>query len=120
MQKRKFFWAIAIFIMIVAVAFFYYKYDPISYRFFPKCIFKTLTGYDCPGCGTQRALHAFLHGEFLKAIKYNLFFVILLVFFPLYFYSKYFNKKLFYYVSHRYVMTFFIVFYFVYGVVRNL
>lgn len=106
--------------MIVAVVFIYYSYDPLQSIFFPKCIFKTLTGYDCPGCGTQRALHAFLHGHFVEAFRYNIFFVILLVFFPLYFFAKFFNQKLFYYLSHRYVIVFFIVFYFVYGIGRNL
>lgn len=42
----------------------------------PKCIFKTLTGYDCPGCGASRALHAFLHGNLKEALAYNYFIII--------------------------------------------
>lgn len=42
----------------------------------PKCIFKLVTGYDCPGCGFQRAIHALLHGHIAEAIRYNLFFAI--------------------------------------------
>lgn len=41
----------------------------------PKCPFKLLTGYSCPGCGIQRALHAALHGDLMKAIHYNYFLV---------------------------------------------
>lgn len=37
----------------------------------PGCIFHTLTGYDCPACGTQRACIALLHGRFRTAFMYN-------------------------------------------------
>ena len=30
-----------------------------------------LTGYECPGCGSQRAIHALLHGDIIKAWDYN-------------------------------------------------
>ena len=41
----------------------------------PKCSFKLLTGLSCPGCGLQRAVHALLNGEPMKAIQYNYFLV---------------------------------------------
>lgn len=37
----------------------------------PKCTFKFLTGYDCPGCGSQRMLHALLHGDIAAAWQAN-------------------------------------------------
>lgn len=37
----------------------------------PRCVFKMLTGWDCPGCGTQRAVHALLHGRVAQAWGYN-------------------------------------------------
>lgn len=37
----------------------------------PRCIFKWLTGYDCPGCGSQRALRALAHGQVMEAWSYN-------------------------------------------------
>lgn len=39
----------------------------------PKCPFKLLTGFSCPACGAQRALHALLHLHIREAIGYNLF-----------------------------------------------
>lgn len=42
----------------------------------PACLLKKLTGFDCPACGFQRALHALLHGEILAAVRFNLFFLI--------------------------------------------
>ena len=57
-----------------AVIFFvgrwYYLHDPADSAA-PKCIFKMLTGYDCPGCGSQRALHALLHGNIARAWQCN-------------------------------------------------
>lgn len=38
---------------------------------FPKCIFKTLTGFDCIGCGVTRALHALAHGDIVRAFDMN-------------------------------------------------
>lgn len=38
----------------------------------PRCLFKWATGWDCPGCGSQRALLALLHGDIIRAIESNL------------------------------------------------
>ncbi len=54
----------------------YYYFDPSTYIIMPKCPVKLLTTFDCPGCGFQRALHAFLHGNIKEAISYNLFFLV--------------------------------------------
>ncbi|MBS1731176.1 MAG: DUF2752 domain-containing protein [Bacteroidetes bacterium] len=40
--------------------------------FFPECPFHALTGLYCPGCGSQRALSALLHGDFMEALHDNL------------------------------------------------
>lgn len=45
-------------------------FDPMA-EAAPKCVFKTLTGYDCPGCGSQRAIHALLQGNFAAAWHFN-------------------------------------------------
>lgn len=49
---------------------YYYSVDP-SQGAGMKCTFKLLTGYDCPGCGSQRALHAMLHGDVAAAWHFN-------------------------------------------------
>lgn len=38
----------------------------------PKCLFHSLTGWNCPGCGMQRAVHLALHGQLLEAWRMNL------------------------------------------------
>ncbi len=61
---------------VTAVILVYSIFNPLQSRYFPKCVFKSITGYQCPGCGTQRSIYSLLHGDFLNAIKYNLLFVI--------------------------------------------
>ena len=45
-------------------------FDPTNARL-PLCSFHTLTGLDCPGCGTIRATHELLHGRWFSALHYN-------------------------------------------------
>lgn len=58
-------------LVLLAAAWFYYRFDPSESMFFPRCVFRTLTGLPCPGCGVQRALHSLFHGEFREAFRYN-------------------------------------------------
>ncbi len=62
--------------VLVAVAllvfgFIYFALDPSSSSLFPRCVILALTGYKCPGCGSQRAIHALLHGDVVAAFKFN-------------------------------------------------
>ena len=49
----------------------YFFFDPAGAAWMPKCPVYVLTGLECPGCGTQRALHALLHGNPAEAWKHN-------------------------------------------------
>ena len=62
-------------ITVVLGLFVYYCFDPLESVLFPKCPFLVFTGYKCPGCGTQRALHCLLHFNFREAVGYNAFMV---------------------------------------------
>jgi hypothetical protein len=46
-------------------------FDPQQYPF-PKCPFRSLTGWLCPGCGSQRAMHQLLHGQVVESLRLNL------------------------------------------------
>lgn len=37
----------------------------------PVCPLRTLTGIDCPICGSTRMLHTLLHGDLASAARYN-------------------------------------------------
>lgn len=48
-----------------------YTFPPGGNRFYPQCFFHSVTGLDCPGCGTTRALHSLLHGDVAAAFRFN-------------------------------------------------
>jgi hypothetical protein len=68
--------ASAIVIALLALRIF----DPATSGLFPPCPFRALTGYLCPGCGSLRAIHQLLLGNFSKAFALNPFAMISLPF----------------------------------------
>lgn len=48
---------------------FVLKIDLVDYM--PPCIFYTVSGYYCPGCGGTRAALALLRGDLLTSLFYN-------------------------------------------------
>lgn len=74
---------IGFFILGVGIYYFYQNDPAQSETVFILCVTKNISGIDCPGCGSQRAFHELLHGNFIKAAKLNLtiyFFTPLLLF----------------------------------------
>jgi hypothetical protein len=55
-----------------------HTYPPAQYHIYPPCIFFSLTGLHCAGCGATRCVGALLHGDIVQAFAYNPLFVILL------------------------------------------
>ncbi|MBF0320435.1 MAG: DUF2752 domain-containing protein [Nitrospirae bacterium] len=66
--------------IIIAAAAVVYLYDPSKNGFYPECLFYSLTGLYCPGCGSTRAVHQLLHGNIAAAFKLNSLVVSLLPF----------------------------------------
>ncbi|MDE6367498.1 MAG: DUF2752 domain-containing protein [Muribaculaceae bacterium] len=72
MQKRRTWPLLMAAIAMAGVLYVVYAFDPMGGGFpFPQCVFKSLTGWNCPGCGATRALHALLHGEPAAAWRAN-------------------------------------------------
>jgi hypothetical protein len=63
-------------LLVVAVVFF--VFDPAQGGFYPSCMFHRLTGLNCPGCGSLRALHHLTHGEIVTAFRCNPLLIVLL------------------------------------------
>lgn len=77
---------------IIFLGLIYFFIDPSIYHM-PRCPFYSLTGYQCPGCGSQRALHALLHLNIPTAFTYNPLMVISLPYVLLGFMLNFFNKN---------------------------
>ena len=114
---------IAIFCAVIMLMLIYGLMDP-SKSIFPKCIFKMLTGLNCPGCGSQRAVHHMLHGNFSQAFFLNpilmpaLAYALLGAVLPLLFPSRWLElKRIFFGVKASYASLVIIILFFVW---RNL
>ena len=72
------------FIPVIAVLLLagvvYTIFDPAETAWMPKCPVYVISGYSCPGCGTQRALHSLLNGDITGAFRAN---ALLFLFIPL-------------------------------------
>ena len=56
---------------VILAALFFHSGHSIPSLFLPPCLFHTLTGFSCPGCGCTRAVIALLRGDFLQSLCYN-------------------------------------------------
>ena len=58
---------------LTAIAVFLFFFNPASpaNQFFPKCPFRVVTGFQCPGCGSTRACYHLLHLDLIVAFKLN-------------------------------------------------
>ena len=54
--------------------------DSADSSIFPSSPFRTLTRFDCPGCGTLREGHQLLHGNILAALDLNLIMALMLAY----------------------------------------
>ena len=108
--------------LLAAVAAIYYFVDPASTVWMPRCPFRLLTGLDCPACGSQRALHAVLHGAWAEALGYNPFLVISLPYLVLVAYTTARppgEKSILKYVQHPHTVRLYLVLIVVWWIVRN-
>lgn len=87
---------LGIMLIVIALIAIYYNFNPEMYHFFPECPFHKYFHLDCPGCGSQRAVHALLHGDVITALDYN---VLLVLSIPLL--MVHFSLKAYSYFTHK-------------------
>jgi len=65
--------AVVFILGVVAIALLAVLYccNPERHGFYPRCPLFALTGLQCAGCGTLRALYCILHGDFVRAFTFN-------------------------------------------------
>jgi hypothetical protein len=71
-------WRTALLALLPVGCLVLYARDPADGGIYPPCPFRTITGLDCPGCGTGRALHRVLHGRVDEAFGLNPFAMLML------------------------------------------
>jgi hypothetical protein len=111
--RIRIFTGLAVCLVILAILSFVYAFNPQQSSLFPPCPSKTLTGLNCPGCGSTRALHHLLHGRVLDALGKNPLMVISIPFLILLFVRPDFARK-------RWVPWCALSILIVYGIIRNI
>jgi hypothetical protein len=95
-------------VLLMVGAVFYFSINPATSKYLPRCVFLVITGYKCPGCGSQRAIHSLLHGNLIDALRYNAFFLAALPLIALYLindYTKLIPKKVGEVITHHYTIA---------------
>jgi len=67
---------IACTLVVTGILSLLYFCDPAHVPIYPVCAFHLMTGLQCPGCGSLRAMHQLLHGHAVAALRLNPVFVL--------------------------------------------
>jgi len=88
--------------LFVLLIIIYSNLDPEKTSLFPRCPFKVLTGYECPGCGSQRAVHNLLNLRIGSAIQANALLVFSIPYVLLLIFAEFFkSKSIFFYRLYK-------------------
>ncbi len=68
-------WALGLALLALLIVV-YIVFDPTGNVWFPKCPLRMLTGFECPGCGAQRAVHCLLRFDIPGALSHNVLLVL--------------------------------------------
>lgn len=81
-------------VIILLITGYYFFLNPYEQEyFFISCPFYKITGYQCSGCGSQRAFHEILHLNFEEAFRQNALVLIAIPYFSLIFFTSFFQEK---------------------------
>ncbi len=81
-------------VIILLITGYYFFLNPYEQEyFFISCPFYKITGYQCSGCGSQRAFHEILHLNFREAFHQNALVLFGIPYFSLIFFTSFFQEK---------------------------
>ena len=81
-------------VIILLITGYYFFLNPYEQEyFFISCPFYKITGYQCSGCGSQRAFHEILHLNFREAFHQNALVLFGIPYFSLIFITSFFQEK---------------------------
>lgn len=118
--KKKTIWIVLGVVALVVFALFYYFVDPSAHMWVPKCPFLLLTGLKCPGCGSQRAIHACLHGQWHEIWHYNALFIPAIIYIVCTEVAKLTNKKVYGALTGMTASTTWLIVVVLFAVLRNI
>lgn len=79
--------------VLLLAAIIYFLFSPAESTYFPQCPFHRITGFDCPGCGSQRAIHHLLHFRLKDAFASNPLLILAIPYLIIGIYFEYFGGK---------------------------
>lgn len=110
-------------LLVALVVALYLFVDPAITWWMPKCLFHTITGYECPGCGNQRVLHSLLEGNLHNALRYNPFTFVVMPYIILVGYTTFCHtpraEKWRKWTHNRYIILLFVVLTVAWWILRN-
>lgn len=81
-------------VIILLITGYYFFLNPYEQEyFFISCPFYKITGFQCSGCGSQRAFHEILHLNFREAFHQNALVLFGIPYFSLIFFTIFFQEK---------------------------
>jgi len=88
-KKMRFVISLLFFIFVLTVLYVLLA-TPEGKAYLPICLFHKFTGLHCPGCGGTRAVQALLGGDFVQALDYNIFFILVSPLLLMYIFQEWF------------------------------
>ncbi|WP_067844360.1 DUF2752 domain-containing protein [Amphibacillus sediminis] len=101
---------------LVGAGILYLKVLSPKFGIHIPCLFRSITGHYCPGCGMTRAALSILDGDIYQAFRYNMLVFILLPLMLVYTLMER-NEKT---KQSKFLMLFMLVLTILFGVLRNL
>lgn len=89
---KYFYWGAILLCLLLAMVLLLFV-NPSETPLFPKCVFRQLTGWYCPGCGSGRGMYQLLRGNILLAWQLNPALIIGLLLLLLMFLSDLFSSR---------------------------